>query len=116
VILIFCWHYGNKNELFFQYGSFSIRDGLEIRFWEDKWLGKTTLQEQHPVLYNIIRDKSDTLEKVMETSPTSMTFRRDLIGPWLASWNELLQRLASVKLIQGSDEFRSGLPRTVFSW
>jgi hypothetical protein len=84
---------------------------LEIRFWEDKWLGKTTLQEQHPVLYNIIRDKSDTLEKVMETSPTSMTFRRDLIGPWLASWNELLQRLASVKLIQGSDEFRCRLTK-----
>jgi hypothetical protein len=28
---------------FFPYGSFSIRDGSEIRFWEDKWLDNATL-------------------------------------------------------------------------
>ena len=38
-----------------------------------------------------------------------MTFRRDLIGPRLASWNELLHRLALVHLSQGSDEFRWNL-------
>jgi hypothetical protein len=43
-------------------------------------------------LYNIVRYKGETLQKVMETSPPSMTFRRDLIGPRLTSWNELLQR------------------------
>ena len=75
---------------FFPYGSFSIKDGSEIRFWEDKWLGNTALREQYPALYNIVRHKGDTLAKVMETSPPSMTFRRDLIGPRLASWNELL--------------------------
>ena len=30
---------------FFRFGSFSIKDGSEIRFWEDKWLGQTTLWE-----------------------------------------------------------------------
>ena len=45
---------------FFGYGSFSIKDGLEIRFWEDKWLGNATLLEQYPALYNIVRHKSDT--------------------------------------------------------
>jgi hypothetical protein len=66
---------------FFPFGSFSIRNGAEIRFWEDRWLGTTTLREQYPALYNIVRHKGDTLQKVMETSPPSMTFRRDLIGP-----------------------------------
>jgi hypothetical protein len=47
----------------------------------------------------------------METSPPSMSFRRDLIGPRLASWNELLQRLASIQLIQGADEFRWNLTK-----
>jgi hypothetical protein len=28
---------------FFGHGSFFIRDGSEIQFWEDKWLGNTTL-------------------------------------------------------------------------
>lgn len=29
---------------FFPFGSFSIKDGSEIRFWEDKWLGNATLR------------------------------------------------------------------------
>ena len=50
---------------FFRYGTFDIKDGTEIRFWEDKWLGNTTLREQYPTLYNIVRHKSDTLASVM---------------------------------------------------
>ena len=36
-------------------------------------------------------------------------FTRDLVGPKLAAWHELLQRLASVNLTQGTDEFRWNL-------
>jgi hypothetical protein len=90
----------------FPHGSFSIRDGSEIKFCHDKWLGTTTLQEQYPTLYNIVRHKGDTLCKVMETTPPSMMFRRELIGPRLTSCNELLNRLASVHLVHGPDEFR----------
>jgi hypothetical protein len=39
-------------KLFFKYGSFSFRDGSEIRFGEDKWFGNSTLREQYPSLYN----------------------------------------------------------------
>lgn len=67
--------------IFFPFGSFSIRNGFEIRFCEDRWLGTTTLREQYSVLYNIVRHKGDTLQKVMETSPPSMSFRRDLMVP-----------------------------------
>jgi hypothetical protein len=91
---------------FFPHGSFSIRDGSEIRFWEDKWLGATTLREQYPALYRIIRHKDVTLQSVMVTSPPTMTFRRDVVGPRLTSWNELLQRLAPIQLVQGKDIFR----------
>jgi hypothetical protein len=38
-----------------------------------------------------------------------MMFRCDLIESRLASWNELLQRLASVQMLHGSDEFRLGV-------
>jgi hypothetical protein len=46
---------------FFNLGSFLIKDGSAIRFWEDKWLGNTTLREQYPTLYAIVRHKSDTI-------------------------------------------------------
>jgi hypothetical protein len=101
---------------FFPFGSFSIRNGAEIRFWKDRWLGTTTLREQYPALYNIVRYKEDTLQKVMKTSPPSKTFRRDLIDPRLISWNELLQKLASIQLSEGTDEFRWSLTKNgVFS-
>jgi hypothetical protein len=94
---------------FFPHGCFSIRDGSEIRFWEDKWLGNTTLREQYPALYNIVRYKEDTLAKIMGSNQPQVTFRRDLIGARLVSWNALLQRLENLHLTQGSDEFRWNL-------
>ena len=48
---------------------------------------------------------------VMQESPPNVAFRRDLIGPRLASWNALLERLAVVQLSQGHDEFRWNLNR-----
>jgi hypothetical protein len=69
---------------------------------EDRWLGATTLREQYPALYKIVRHKDVTLQSVMETSPPNMTFRRDVIGPRLTSWNELLERLASIQLVQSN--------------
>jgi hypothetical protein len=96
---------------FFPHGVFSIRDGSEIRFWEDKWLGNTTLRDQYPALYHIVRQKGDTLAKVLESFPPAVTFRRDLFGPRLTAWNELIQRLASVQLSHGPDEFKWNLTK-----
>jgi hypothetical protein len=83
-------------KLLFPYGLFSIKDGSEIRFREDKWLGDAKLHEQYPALYNIVRHKSDTLTKVMETSPPNVMFK-------------LLQHLVLVQLTLGADEFRWNL-------
>jgi hypothetical protein len=93
-------------KFFFRYGTFSIKDGSQIRVWEDSWLGNSPLREQYPVLYSIVRHKSDTIALVMATSPLDVTFRRDLIGPRLVAWNTLLQRLDSIQLLIGPDEFR----------
>jgi hypothetical protein len=93
-------------KFFFGLGSFSIKHGSEIRFWEDKWLGNATLREQYPALYSIVRHKGDIIAKVMEASPPNVAFRRDLSGQRLVSWHALLQRLANVQLQPGHDEFR----------
>jgi hypothetical protein len=92
-------------KFFFCLGSFSIKDGSEISFWVDKWLGNTTLREQYPALYNIVRHKGDTIAKVMEESPPSVKFRRDLSGQRLVSWNSFVQRLADIHLQAWHDEF-----------
>jgi hypothetical protein len=45
----------------------------------------------------------------METSPPNVTFRRDLSGQRLVSWDALLQRLANIQLQPGHEEFRWNL-------
>src|SRR4051812_12911649 len=75
---------------FFRFGAFEIKEGSQIRFWKDKWLGQTTLREQYPALYLIVRHKGDTISTVIEDNPPNVSFRRSLIGPQLVSWNNLL--------------------------
>lgn len=96
-------------KFFFQYGTFSIKDGSQIRFWENSWLGNRPGREQYLALYSIVRRKSDTIEVVMATSPPSVTFRQDLLGPRLVAWNSLLLHLESIHLPEGTDEFRWNL-------
>jgi hypothetical protein len=55
---------------FFRFGHFLMKDGSQIRFWEDKWLGNAPLREQYPALCSIVRYKSDTIAKVMAPSPS----------------------------------------------
>jgi hypothetical protein len=74
-----------KKFFFFGLGSFSIKDGLEVRLWEDQWLRNVTLWEQYPILYSIVRHKDDTITKVMENYPPSVTFRRNLSGQKLVA-------------------------------
>jgi hypothetical protein len=83
---------------FFCLGTFSIKDGSEILFWEDTWLGNTTHREQYLNLYEIFHHKGD-----------NMMSRRDLLGPRISCWNALLQRLATIQLTCGKDKFRWNL-------
>ena len=50
---------------FLKFESFIIKDGSQIRFWEDHWLGNRTLPEQYPQLYNIASKKQDTTAEVL---------------------------------------------------
>uniref|UniRef100_A0ACD5Y0N7 Uncharacterized protein n=1 Tax=Avena sativa TaxID=4498 RepID=A0ACD5Y0N7_AVESA len=105
-----------SNKHFFQYGIFNIKVGSQIRFWEDIWLGQTTLHEQYPALYSIVRHKGDTLSTVLGTNPPNVCFRRSLIGPRLVSWNNLLLRLSTIQLSEGVDELKWKLLVVNFLW
>jgi hypothetical protein len=56
-----------------------------------------------------VRHKGLTIAHVLETSPPNVTFKRNLYGPRLVSWEALLQRLANVHLTDGRDEFHWNL-------
>ena len=63
---------------FFSRGSFKVGNGMSIRFWEDTWLGNTSLAQQYLSLYNIVHHKNVTVAQVLAQSPLNITFRRIL--------------------------------------
>jgi len=96
-------------ELFFQFGTFSVRDGSQVRFWEDTWLGNNPLMVQYPNLYRIVRHKFVMIKQVLGQENPDISFRRDLLGPRLAAWNELLTRLEDIQLSGEPEVFRWNL-------
>ena len=69
---------------FLKFGAFIIKDGSQVRFWEDMWLGNRSLREQYPQLYNIVRKKQDTVAELLCTQTPNLSWHRNLIGSKLA--------------------------------
>jgi hypothetical protein len=86
-------------------GSFRLNNGKQIRFWEDKWLGNYSFQEQYPSLYNIVRRKSATVESVLSTIPLNVSFRRFLSQNNLELWHNLIGRIMDVEMNDLNDVF-----------
>jgi hypothetical protein len=64
----------NAKPDFLQYGSFQIKNGRQIQFWEDKWLGNYSFQQHYLALYNIVRRKSDTVATILSAIPLNDSF------------------------------------------
>jgi hypothetical protein len=90
---------------FLKFGTFLIKDGSQVRFWEDRWFENSTLRELYPQLYNLARRKQDTVVAVLSTQPPNVSLRRDLLGDKLVLCNNLLSRLAPIILSQEEDDF-----------
>jgi hypothetical protein len=93
-----------KND-FFQRGFFEVGDGLTVRFWEDIWLGDTSLAQQYPSLYNIVQRKNVLVANVLANAPLNIVFRRVLSGNKWNDWLHLCQRLMMVQLSDNPDKF-----------
>jgi hypothetical protein len=99
-------------DTFLNLGSFILKNGTQIRFWEDRWLGSQPLMTQFPSLYNIVPKKSATVASVFETVPLNVSFQRALVGENLRLWHLLVLRVAQVELCGENDRFKWDLSVT----
>jgi hypothetical protein len=53
---------------------FHLQDGKKIRFWKDLWIGDIALKVQYPNLFNIVRQKIETVAEVFRLSPLNVSF------------------------------------------
>ena len=95
----------NECQKSISFGNFRLQDGKHVRFWEDKWLGMSSLKEQYPNLYNIVRRKNAMVADIMSFVPFNISFRRSLVGQNLVSWHNLVLPLVNVHLDDHPDTF-----------
>jgi hypothetical protein len=54
-------------DVFLGLGRFKLRDGTQIRFWEDRWCGNVAFRDLYPNLYAIVRKKKAIVSTVFRT-------------------------------------------------
>ena len=86
-------------------GKFVVKNGKQVRFWEDWWVGHEPLMKQFPGLYNIVRKRNQTIASVFSRIPLNIAFRRALMGDRLRQWNVLVSLVAHVNLGEIKDQF-----------
>jgi hypothetical protein len=102
----FCWGLMNIKELVFSCGSFKIRDGTQINFWEDTWVGNNPFKHQFQTIFNITHNPHATVARLMSDEHYNISFRRALVYDKLREWLELIGKINNVTLDQGRDMFR----------
>jgi hypothetical protein len=68
-------------------------------------VGKKSLMNTYPALYNITRKKNVTVASVLSTVPLNVTFRRALTGVNLKNWLKLVESVIAVRLSDQDDVF-----------
>ena len=76
-----------------------------VRFWEDVWLGDTSLANQYPSLYNIVQHKNVLVSSVLGQHPIDLAFRRTFNEYKWNLWIHLCQRLIVFQLSNEPDKF-----------
>ncbi|WVZ62477.1 hypothetical protein U9M48_012225 [Paspalum notatum var. saurae] len=101
---------------FLNLGSFILKNGTQVRFWEDTWLGGVALKYQFPSLFNIVRKKQATVAEVLGSSPLNVSFRRSLIGNKLRDLENITAKVMNLNLQEGNDYFKWHLHKSgIFS-
>jgi hypothetical protein len=95
----------NVRDTFMSFGSFKVKDGSQTRFWMDNWLGNQPLKDKFPTLFNIVRRKQDSVERVLALVPLDISFRRNLVGRNLRDWHRIVASLHDMNLQGQRDSF-----------
>lgn len=73
-----------------------VGDGRKIRFWEDHWLGNSSLAIQFWPLYVICEQQGKTISQVWDGEVLRLSFRRSVSDSLMSLWYELLSIIEDV--------------------
>lgn len=85
--------------------SWVVNNGKQVRFWEDRWVGNSSLHNRYPSLYNTVRRRNVSIAIVFGSVPLNISFRRVLVGQNLVDWHNLIALILRTNLNDNNDSF-----------
>jgi hypothetical protein len=81
-----------------------IGDGKKVKFWEDNWLGTSSLAIQFWNLYAILNEKNKPVADLWDGSSLKCTFRRIVDETLMRDWDEVVQLASTIIFSDSQDE------------
>jgi hypothetical protein len=79
-----------------------VRDGWNIKFWEDQWFGGTSLAIHFSELYVICNEQTKTVSDIWDGQELKLSFRRCFNEKLLMQWEDLKIYCSPVKFEWGT--------------
>jgi hypothetical protein len=76
----------------------------KIRFWEDTWIGSSSLAIQFWLIYKIINEHEKSIAELWDGSTLKCTFRRNVSETLYQSWLEIMELAFTIPLTDDEDE------------
>jgi hypothetical protein len=81
-----------------------VGNGKKVRFWEDCWLGNTSLAITYWPLYVINEQQGKTVQEVWDGDNLMLTFKRSVSNNLMNMWWELVGLIESTVLSEEDDQ------------
>jgi hypothetical protein len=81
-----------------------VGNGVKIHFWEDVWLGSSSLDMQYWEIYCIINEHNKTIAKLWDGVDLKCTFSRCVDMRLLLMWEEVVNIASTLTLSSVEDE------------
>lgn len=80
-----------------------VGQGNNIKFWEDVWLGNSSLAIQYWELYRIVNEKTATIGDLWDSENLKCTFRRSVHNRLFSLWEEVVQLASTIVFTDDPD-------------
>jgi hypothetical protein len=80
-----------------------VGDGRKIKFWEDNWLGSSSLAIQFWDLYSIVNEKTSTIAELWDGHNLKCTFKRTVSERLGRVWLEIVQLASTITFSEEED-------------
>lgn len=83
--------------------TWKIGNGRKVKFWEDNWLGPSSLAIQYWEIYILVNEKSSTVAKLWDGVNLKCTFRRGVDNRQMNLWLEIVQLASTITFSNDED-------------